>query len=527
MKLTATTPVALVIALALCATPQLTFAALIEDQYDEIMGCDIRVSGNLSEGDAEKLRNHILAGDVSIAQRSGFYLETGQALIGHRPPQNRRVCFNSNGGSLLEGLKIAEVLVELRKGSAVAPNDVCESACALAFMGGATKVPHVEGADYSDRVLHPSALLGFHSPSLLVNAGQYTEAGVKAAYEVALKSIGTVLETRRRNYSAMVGETDELSSFSYKFPDTLLIQMLNTAPDGMHYIRTVGEASQWGITIAPTRIPKKSEVSLRNFASVCDNMALLYAEGADTFYQSPPFLEALEGKLTGFNTSEVSADFRERIGPQNVGIKVTADMGHIWFDCKVAVFTASEFGAFRRPATLLDPWGFASFGIEADLYTFQFFEPETKISSLAPTSSDVVFPRAFIEDVVSKIRAEVVSIEAPKSCWLTSQTARITNVNEYVNLRRQPDFSAPIVRQVPLNETVRALNPNTFQAAGLTQRDRDACGRSCQAFGRNPDDAAARNQAQQCIDDNMLWYEITDAWGNRGWISRKFLEEVE
>jgi len=113
------------------------------------------------------------------------------------------------------------------------------------------------------------------------------------------------------------------------------------------------------------------------------------------------------------------------------------------------------------------------------------------------------------------------------TCWLTSSTTRITNVNEYVNLRRQPNFSAPVIRQVPLGEQVRVVDPNTFNTGVGTQRERDACGRSCQAFGRNRDDAVARDQVQQCIDDNMLWFEITDTRGNRGWVSRKFLEEVD
>lgn len=43
----------------------------------------------------------------------------------------------------------------------------------------------------------------------------------------------------------------------------------------------------------------------------------------------------------------------------------------------------------------------------------------------------------------------------------------------------------------------------------------------------NADDGGTRGRAQQCIDDNKLWYEITDPRGNRGWVSRKFLEEVE
>lgn len=525
MKHTASLSAVRMIALVLCATPQSTFAAQIEDQYDQTMGCDIRVSGNLSEGDAEKLRHHILAGDQSIAKRYGSYLEAGQALIGHRPPQNRRVCFNSNGGSLLEGLKVAEVLVELRKGSAVAPGDVCESACALAFMGGAVKVPDVEGADYSDRVIHPSALLGFHSPSLLVNAGQYNEAGVKAAYEVALKSIGTILEARRKNYSAMVGETDELSSFSYKFPDTLFIEMINTTPDSMRYIQTVGEASQWGITVAPTKLPEKGEVSARTFASVCDNLALLYSESADTFYQTPPFLEAVDGKLTGFTTSEVSSEFRARIGPRNAGIKVTADMGPYWFDCEIGAFTVAEFGAFKRPTTLFDPWGYAEFGQGTEIYAFQLFEPKTEIASLKPSSNDQAFPSGTI-DSLTAIMPNINRTDAePTSCWLASENARITNVSQFVNIRRQPDINAPIVREAPLGDLVRILRTDSLTFLGVSAR-RQACFEACMDF-LNSTDAASVVQSQSCINDNVLWYEIIDARGNRGWVSRKFLEEVE
>lgn len=113
-----------------------------------------------------------------------------------------------------------------------------------------------------------------------------------------------------------------------------------------------------------------------------------------------------------------------------------------------------------------------------------------------------------------------------KFCWLTSPIARITNVSEYVNLRRQADFSAPVVRQVPLGEGVRAQRADNITIIGQ-ERDRQSCINACQAFGRYADDRAARDRAQQCINDNMLWYEITDARGNRGWVSRKFLDEEQ
>jgi hypothetical protein len=112
------------------------------------------------------------------------------------------------------------------------------------------------------------------------------------------------------------------------------------------------------------------------------------------------------------------------------------------------------------------------------------------------------------------------------SCWLTSPTARIVNVNEYANLRRQPDFAATVLRRLPLGEQVRVPRFDNITIVGQ-DRDRQSCINACQAFDRNPGDRAARDRAQQCINDNFVWYEITDARGNRGWVSRRFLQEVE
>jgi hypothetical protein len=118
-------------------------------------------------------------------------------------------------------------------------------------------------------------------------------------------------------------------------------------------------------------------------------------------------------------------------------------------------------------------------------------------------------------------------LQSPPSavaCWLRSPTARITNVNEYANLRFQPDFASTVLRQLPLGEQVRVLTPHS----NILVSDRNnSCRNACQAFSRNPNDRQARDIVQQCINDNILWYEITDARGNRGWVSRRFLQEVE
>ena len=47
-----------------------------------------------------------------------------------------RLCLNSRGGSYEEGLAIAKFLTESTVGTALTPNAVCASACALVFMAG-------------------------------------------------------------------------------------------------------------------------------------------------------------------------------------------------------------------------------------------------------------------------------------------------------------------------------------------------------------------------------------------------------
>lgn len=148
---------------------------------------------------------------------------------------------------------------------------------------------------------------------------------------------------------------------------------------------------------------------------------------------------------------------------------------------------------------------------------FASYPLDTPLSSLpAPDhSADLAFIEGF--------RNRQALQTQPNSCWLTSSPARVTNVNEYVNLRREPGFSARVVRRVPLGEQVQVTssNPRGFGSARAIQN----CQNACQALDRNLGDPAALARARQCIDDNVIWYEVTDARGNRGWISRRFLQQ--
>lgn len=75
------------------------------------------------------------------------------------------VLLESPGGSLLDGLIIGRAIRSAGFTTNVAPETACASACALAWLAGAT------------RFMHPSALVGFHAAYIEEN-GQVSESGV-------------------------------------------------------------------------------------------------------------------------------------------------------------------------------------------------------------------------------------------------------------------------------------------------------------------------------------------------------------
>lgn len=499
-------------------------AATVDPVSIPEMGCDLLVSGQIADGDAAALRLALQASDREIAERTGSPI-LDVPMVGMRPADRRRVCFDSPGGSFLEGLRMAELLIEFRKGAAVGDGMVCESACSLAFMGGSAAVSQVEGSDDTDRILHPRGLVGFHAPALVVPNGQYDERTVSQAYGVALAALRALSETRNTVVRGYVPGTDQATAFRYQFPESLLLQMLATPPDDMHHVQTVGEATRWDIRVGPVRFPA-STASFERFAAACDNIASYWAETTEFSFDTPPFLEAQRGLLVYFEAQaarQLSAyGGLSEPAPwggirSDNGLRLIADVGEYWHECDVEIF-APEPG-------LQDPFipvGGVVFGPRRYFYPYQLFDPATDITTLAPPAGQTFDPGP----ITSSLSAEIAALTARsvQSCWLTTPLSRVTNVTDYVNLRRQPDFSSPAVRQVPRGEQVR---PTRFDNVTITgaQRVYDLCVSACQSFGRNPQDRQAAEQVQQCIDDNLLWYEITDARGNRGWVSRRFLEE--
>ena len=455
------------------------------------MGCDILVSGLIEKGDATKLEQIILSTDKKLAGEN-----FRGTLIGSRPRTNQRVCFDSPGGSFIEGLALARVLLRARKGSALGADMTCESACALAFLGGSQSTAGVEGADEPDRVLHPLGKLGFHAPALNIEDGNFSADEVNKAYRVAIQSIAAIVKEKDNVIVEYVPGTDQRTSLRYNIPNSLLLFMLSTSSEDMSYVETIKDASRWEIIIEPVSIGSAPE-PIQSFANACDNVSFFWMERMSAYYDNPPFVDGYLGRTVGFNVSG-SVNLKEwRM--RSTGIRLTSDLGEYWYDCDVEIFD--------KIYSASSPIGGANgIGSRRYFYPFQLFSPDTLIKSLATqkfSSAAYQKTRVRLDKAISELNNNV-----EQRCAIEENKSKIVNVQNFTNLRRQAGLNGQVIGQVPLGATVSIVNPGNFLR-------RDRCAGACN--GTN------QNAIKQCIDNNDVWIEV-DYNGRRGFLSRKFLE---
>lgn len=242
-------------------------AAEITRSPNEEMRCYLSVTGPIEQGDAGRIRQAMAAFRTDHPE---------EARLEYPATMNswRKVCFDSPGGSFSEGVKIAQLLLSESIGSAVPRDAQCVSACAVAFMGG-SGVTNTDGGSIIWRQLHPLGRLGFHTPYLEVPDRDYSAQVVQQAFEGALANIGQLLDR---------GE-------AMNFPRSLVLRMLNTSRQEMHLVETVGEASRWGIAIAP--VPPREALEPASVINACYNQEafaldapqVIFAEGEDVVLQ--------------------------------------------------------------------------------------------------------------------------------------------------------------------------------------------------------------------------------------------------
>jgi len=525
--------------------PQSSF----DPQHEEILSsgeCTISFSGQ------------IMPGDLTSALDSGL-------LNSHI-----RLCLNSEGGSIGEVYQFITQLQE-RGGSIptrVQAGDRCWSACAVLFVNGRSLISERYAVYQQDSILDTGASLGFHTPFI----PEEVEAGV--ARESAF--LGGI-QMANLLFQATYNEPQHSEGASYPLilPPELVSIMFSTPPNEMYIIDSVGIAKLIGLNFSSPgggdyASPGGGNLLIRNdqdtlgaaMLNICVSSRAMHERRriSTRGFQFQEIVDYINQELDYIRLERDDRVARRVLDRPVSSVRISAVtpgsslgrgfdgqhhyLGVVSSDTFSTIFgNASRY--YCRVEIFAEPVGnfLRVYGHRVGIANYQFIEqeglePSDEIMWLEPfgivpittgiarnytvNSSNFNFiPVVDVVPLTSLGRDVVLS-----SCWLTTPTARITNVNEYVNLRRQPDFSAPVVRQVPLGERVRAQRADNITVIGQ-ERDRQSCINACRAFGANREDRSARDRAQQCIQDNMIWYEVTDARNNRGWVSRRYLEETQ
>ena len=417
-------------------------AAEIKPVKNHPLGCEYMLSGLINNGDAEKIDKVLSGNDWFEVAARGW-----------------KICLDSPGGSFVEGVKLAKTFAKNSIGTVVAQNDVCESACAIAFMGGSYFHPETEARSNS-RTIHPTAMLGFHPPALLIPEGSYSKEEVDKAYGIALTA---------------VVELSDMRAQGYEIRESLFKAILTTPFESMHYVDTVGKALRYKINVTGLNISSDNVQSTA--ANVCDN-AVIAIDDVE------------EKKTSGITKFEMIGDDLRSSG----GYYAEAAL-----DCHIQINPRTNY--FLVSFQYRDSGPVDGFGIP--LYA-SF--PSKKLLASA-FSEQSISGSEFLHKARKALKKTRAS-DSPQTCWIMDKSASITNVQNFTNLRRQAGSTGQVIGQVPLGATVQILKPGSFLR-------HDNCAATCK--GTN------QNAIKACIDNNDVWIEVQYN-GRRGFLSRKFIE---
>ncbi|MCB1381765.1 MAG: hypothetical protein KDJ73_02305 [Notoacmeibacter sp.] len=240
-------------------------AAEIVPYENAQFACVVKLSGLIEAGDAERLATVInaMASDnpaSPVSRVSDGLYKRSKLAVSFDP--KKRICLDSPGGNLAEGIRLADMIYEVL-GTAIEPGAQCLSACSIAFMAGSESTESDAGI-IASRVMDATAKLGFHAPDLTVQEGSYNRDTVQGAFYVAVNSVGEILKR----------------SGEFKFPYTLVGEMLRVRPQEFLYIDTVNRAARWHIDVANTVGP--AEISPLAVSNACNNWYRFHADQVAT-----------------------------------------------------------------------------------------------------------------------------------------------------------------------------------------------------------------------------------------------------
>jgi hypothetical protein len=165
---------------------------------------------------------------------------------------------NSEGGNFEEALKIASIVQDKLLTTALAPQAICLSGCAIIFMSGRSS-----NSSYFmiSRQMHPTAILGFHAPANPTMGGKLDSEELQSAYSSAVDQVG-------RKLMDIARFRDE----SWRNPvmkPGLVTEMMSHSADNFFFIDTVGKAAAFEIALDEAGGP--TPLNSENRRSACQN----------------------------------------------------------------------------------------------------------------------------------------------------------------------------------------------------------------------------------------------------------------
>lgn len=431
-------------------------AATVSAQENDDSECAFLLQGEIKVGDADQLLNKVKSYYEELQSKGTFF---------ERRQFPSYVCLNSPGGSLLEGVDLAKVISAHGLATRIPENSVCLSACSIAFMAGS--YGSLEGEmNFTRRTMHPTAKLGFHAPSLNIPKGQYNEESVEKAYNVALQAVASVAYLR--------------SNSIQEFAESIFITFLVTPSSTFSYVDTVGSATRLGVEISPVPVfTGKLGAAVTN---LCENAVSRYSDVAPV---------ASQGIIQNGDKLKV------------VGNQIVFDGGYyeeaavpcvIW---QIDGFNNTDYD-FR--VTFPDALG--NFPAYKSRFNASATYPPTTLISDLPVASK------FQSATSVKLINTIPNMQRSLSCGVGESAAKIVNVQDFTNLRREAGLNGPVIGQVPLGATVTVVSPGSFLRY-------DRCAVTC--------DGTNQNAIKSCIDNNDVWIEV-EYKGRRGFLSRRFID---
>ncbi|WP_245279697.1 hypothetical protein [Rhizobium leguminosarum] len=185
--------------------------------------CVLRLEGEIVDGDLARLKN------LASANFKGFDGESSS---------HDTLCLNSPGGSVVEGVKLADFIYKTGIGTVIDKGDECYSICSVMFMMGIAQGPEV---NFVNRKLNVAGKLGFHRPYLAIDSDEMINVKALAiAHDAAIESITQLM--------VLANNQVPWSNSTMMKPD-LIQAMLSHIGNGLYYIDTVDKAGRFEIEL--------------------------------------------------------------------------------------------------------------------------------------------------------------------------------------------------------------------------------------------------------------------------------------